>query len=190
MSAVPRLLLLTDATQLPPGRTLVGTLTACARAGLRDVVVRELHRPEDERAAIVAEALGLGLRVRSARTPLPGAVGVHLAALQAVEEAGGLPHGRSCHDRDEVRRAAAEGAAYVTLSPFAATASKPGYGPALPPAAYAGHPLPVLALGGVTPQSLASALGAGADGVAVMGAVMRSPDPAEVITRLLEGLPA
>lgn len=190
MSGVPRLLLLTDAGQLPAGRTLQHTLAACAAAGLRDVVVRELHRSEDERAAIVADAITLGLRVRAARTPLPGVVGVHLAAYQAVEAAGGLPHGRSCHDRAEVALAAEQGATYVTLSPFALTASKPGHGPALPPDAYAGHPLPVLALGGLTPQNLAFALGAGADGVAVMGAVMRSTDPAEVITRLLEGLPA
>ena len=190
MSAAPRLLLLTDAAQLPAGRTLQDTLAECAAAGLRDVVVRELHRPEDERAAIVADAIALGLRVRAARTPLPGVAGVHLAVHQVVDEAGGLPHGRSCHDRPEVLDAAREGAAYVTLSPFAATASKPGHGPALPPSAFAGHPVPVLALGGITPQNLASALGAGADGVAVMGAVMRSSDPAEVITRLLEGLSA
>lgn len=94
--------------------------------------------------------------------------------------------GRSCHDAEGVRRAVAEGLDYVTLSPFAATRSKPGYGPALPEAAYVRHGLPVLALGGITVANATRAIDAGAHGVAVMGEVMRSADPAATVVRLLE----
>ena len=87
--------------------------------------------------------------------------------------------GRSCHTAEEVRRAAAEGAAYATLSPFAASPSKPGYGPPVDRDAYAGHAIPVLALGGVDAGNAACARAAGAHGVAVMGCVMRAAVPAD-----------
>ena len=42
MTALPRLLVLTDRSQLPLGRSLVATMAACAEAGLTHVVLREL----------------------------------------------------------------------------------------------------------------------------------------------------
>lgn len=93
--------------------------------------------------------------------------------------------GRSCHSRAEVEAAAADGCDYATLGPFAATASKPGYGPPLPPQEYADLPLPTYALGGIDPGNAAAALAAGADGIAVMGAVMRAASPASVVRDLL-----
>jgi thiamine-phosphate pyrophosphorylase len=96
--------------------------------------------------------------------------------------------GRSCHSREEVRRAAEEGATYATLSPYAVSWSKPGYGPPLPAEAFAGHPIPVLALGGIDPGNAAEAREAGAHGVAVMGAVMRADDPAATVHDLLEAI--
>lgn len=197
--------LLTDRSQLRLGRGLVRTVRECVAAGLRTVVLRELDLADAERAALVARLLETTehptsehpappLHVLAARTRLPGAHGVHLAAHQAVPGGGG-PHGRSCHDLAEVRAAVAAGAAYVTLSPFAATPSKPGHGPPLPPQAYAdaaracaGSPTRVLALGGVEPGSAAAAVRAGADGVAVMGAVMRAADPAATVRALLRAV--
>nr|WP_241728808.1 thiamine phosphate synthase [Nocardioides zeae] len=107
----------------------------------------------------------------------------------------GTAVGRSCHDLDEVAAAVGGGASYVTLSPFAATPSKPGYGPAQPPATYAaarrltaGSATRVLALGGVDARNVAAAMTAGAHGVAVMGAVMRATDPAAEVAALLAEL--
>ncbi len=188
----PGLLVLTDRHQLPHGRGLVDTVARCAEAGLRTVVLRELDLPEPERATLAA-ALARHVRVVSARTVLPAAAGVHLAAHQPVYDAGGGLHARSCHDEQEVARAAAQGAAYVTLSPVAASASKPGHGPPLGldvvrRAVAAAGDLPVLALGGVEPSAVADLRAAGAHGVAVMGAVMRATDPATVVSRLLAAL--
>jgi thiamine-phosphate pyrophosphorylase len=89
----------------------------------------------------------------------------------------------------------AEGVDYVTVSPVALTASKPGYGPALGIDGLAAlievaGDVPVLALGGVQPDTVAGALEAGAHGVAVMGAVMRAETPAKIVTRLLDQLKA
>lgn len=189
---LPRLLLLTDRSQLPAGRDLVGTVADCVAAGLEAVVLRELDLPEQERRAL-ARALGAtGVTVILARTWLPGVAALHLSAAQSPHDVRQAAfHGRSCHDPEEVRRAVAEGASYVTISPVAASASKPGYGPALGEAgvrravALAGE-VPVFALGGVGDDNAAAMRAAGAHGVAVMGAVMRDPDPARVVAGVLE----
>lgn len=180
------LFLLTDRSQLRLGRALVRTVEECAAAGLRIVVVREHDLAPRARSALIADLAAIdGLTVLSSRIADPAAHGVHLAAGQSP--AGGL-FGRSCHGRDDVERAVAEGASWVTLSPYATTASKPGYGPPLPATAYGGHPVPVYALGGITPDNAAAARAAGAYGVAVMGAVMRSADPAGTVAALLEAV--
>lgn len=204
---LPRLLLLTDRSQLPLGRSLVATLRECVAAGATTVVVRELDLPEHQRAALAQSVVGLGATVISARCPLPGAVGVHLPASDwrgsgdwrgsADAEYPVRPEcsdhnsalqlvGRSCHSGEEVRRAAAAGAAYATLSPYADSASKPGYGPPVRSGELAGHEIPVYALGGISFDNARVAVDAGAHGVAVMGAVMRSADPGGTVSRLLD----
>jgi thiamine monophosphate synthase len=185
---IPRLVLLTDRSQLTLGRGLVRTVRECVDAGLRAVVVREHDlEPRQRHALVTALAAIDGLTVVSSRIPDDAAHGLHLAAHQPALTEGSW--GRSCHSRADVARAAEQGASWVTLSPYAASASKPGHGPALPPTAFAGHPLPVLALAGVDAANAAGAVAAGAHGVAVMGAVMRSGDPAAVVAGVLRELP-
>src|SRR5690606_32529891 len=137
--------------QLPTGRCLVETVMECARTGLEAVVVREHDLAPYARRALLAQLAQIrGLWVVSSRIADPAAHGLHLAAHQpAPRPLSGLLRrwGRSCHSGAEVARAAAEGAAWVTLSPFAASRSKPGYGPLLPADAWTGHEVPVLALG-------------------------------------------
>ena len=183
---VPRLVLLTDRTQLPAGCDLVETVRACAGAGLSQVVVREHDLDEETRHRLVSDLAAIdGLVVVSSRLPDPAAAGLHLAADQIAPGAGWF--GRSCHTAEEVRRAQAEGAAYVMLSPFSATRSKPGYGPPVDRNAYVtAVDIPVLALGGIEPGNATQARAAGAHGVAVMGAVMRSSSPAADVSRLLD----
>lgn len=187
---IARLVVLTDRSQLTLGRGLVRTVRECAAAGLEAVVVREHDLEPHARHALVAELAGIhGLTVVSSRIPDPAADGLHLAADQPRPDTVGVQvTSRSCHTTAEVVAASGEGAAWVTLSPYAASASKPGHGPPLAPGALAGHDLPVLALGGVDPRSASAAVAAGAHGVAVMGAVMRAPDPAGVVAELLAAL--
>lgn len=181
---IPRLVVLTDRAQLRLGRGLVRTVRECADAGLSAVVVREHDLAPSARSALVEELVSVpGLTVISSRVPDSRAHGLHCAAHQAAPPAGRW--GRSCHSRAEVERAAGEGASWVTLSPYAVSASKAGHGPALPTGAFAGHRVPVLALAGIDTRNAAAARSAGAHGVAVMGAVMRAADPAAVVSGLL-----
>lgn len=183
-----RLLLLTDRAQLRLGRGLVRTVAECVAEGLGTVVVREHDLPEAAWSALV-ERLGTipGLEVLTSRRRHPGAAGVHLAAHQPVP-APGSRHGRSCHGLEDLRVAAAQGARWATLSPWAPSPSKPGHGPSVDPAWFGRAPLPTYALGGIDHRNAADALAAGASGVAVMGAVMRAADPAAEVARLLKVL--
>lgn len=79
--------------------------------------------------------------------------------------------GVSCHSRDELEAALALGADYAFLGPVRATESHPGE-PGMGWEAFAraveGLPLPVYAIGGMTPADLEDAWNAGAQGIAAI----------------------
>jgi thiamine-phosphate pyrophosphorylase len=198
MVTLPRLLLLTDRSQLPPGRSLVDTVAAAVAGGIRAVVLRErdLSPPERERLAkeLCAILDPVDGRLLVAAPVVGPAAGVHqpVGTSMPADETRPALVGRSCHHADELAAAAADGCDYVTLSPVAASASKPGYGPALGAKRFGAlatrTPLPVFALGGVTPGNAATWLDAGAYGIAVMGGVMRADDPAAATAAYLEAI--
>jgi thiamine-phosphate pyrophosphorylase len=180
---LPPLLVLTDRTLT--ARPLTEVVRAAVDGGATCVVLREKDLPHDERAAL-ADALRVFvpiLLVASAST-VPS-YGVHLAAADQLPAARPRIVGRSAHSAGDLAAAAAEGCDYATLSPIFATASKPGYGPALGVDALRDAPLPVYALGGVDPSNAGGCVAAGAAGVAVMGYVMRADDPARAVRELL-----
>jgi thiamine-phosphate pyrophosphorylase len=201
---LPRLLVLTDRTQA--SGPLVATVAAAVDAGARAVVLRDKDLPDGERTRLAAELRALldpvgGLLVVAGPVVNPHWAGVatmappvavHLAARDPFPATRPALVGRSCHSAAEVAGARAEGCDWVMVSPFAATASKPGYGPALGPAGLAallaGGP-PAYALGGVQPDDVSACLAAGAHGVAVMGPLMRDPGrTAAYLTALTDAL--
>jgi thiamine-phosphate pyrophosphorylase len=196
---VPRLVVLTDSDQASEaGRSLRATLLDVAAAGAPVILFREKDLDARKRLKVArqvaATVRGLGAElVVASDLDLASelGIGLHLAADEAVpDDLGDLLVGRSCHDRDEVLAAVADGCDYVTVSPVAPTESKPGHGPPLgtdgvAELAEAAGTVPVLALGGVTPDNAADFVAAGAHGVAVMGAVIRAKNPAQVVTDLL-----
>jgi thiamine-phosphate pyrophosphorylase len=185
MIELPRLLVVTDRSQLPRRRNLIDHLTDCLSHGVTHIVLRELDLPDAERAWIAAELADAGASVIAARRRLPRCIGVHLSATSRPIEG---TWGRSCHSVHDIDHAAEEGASWVTLSPFAGSPSKRGYGPPLPPSAFAGHPVPVFALGGIDARNARDAVNAGAHGVAVMGAIMRDRHPGRLVSRILEAV--
>lgn len=88
---------------------------------------------------------------------------------------------RSCHTVGEVM--ASEGMAYVTLSPVFDSISKQGYLSGFSPddfAALADAPVPVIALGGVTPERIAQLGGMNFSGFAMLGSIPWDESPENI----------
>ena len=198
----PPLLVISDRSQaqLP----LIGIAEAAFRGGCRWFSLREKDLPAAERRALLADLVELGRPFGALvmahddidAVEAVGAGGVHLpAGSDPAAARRRLPRGLigvSAHSADEAAAQLRAGADYVTLSPTFLTGSKPGYGPALGldalAAAAAKEPAPIIALGGVTPDNVASCLAAGVRGVAVMGEIMRAADPEAMVRRLLAAM--
>jgi thiamine-phosphate pyrophosphorylase len=89
--------------------------------------------------------------------------------------------GVSCYDRLELALAAqAAGADYVAFGSFFPSATKPDAVRAEPDLLRRAHAvlgLPLVAIGGITPQNGAALIAAGADLLAVVSGVFSAPDP-------------
>ena len=189
---IPRLCYITDAERGTGGRPLAEVLKDSARAGVELVVLREPQLEGSEWEALLQQIGPLrdeGLRVVASRrldvTRACKLDGVHLAAdAVSVGEARAWlgPEaliGYSAHSGNEARDAAAAGASYVTLSPIYQTGSKPGAagrGCAWLARELQEVEIPVLALGGLTPERTGQVLEAGAWGVAAVSAIGAAPD--------------
>nr|WP_246382322.1 thiamine phosphate synthase [Micromonospora jinlongensis] len=159
--------------------------------GVRWVVLREKDLPRAERAALAVDLRAIlanvgGTLVVAGPDPLGGDA-VHLPAAGPYPPPTHSLVGRSCHDETELNRLTTEH--YATVSPIWPTKTKPGYGPPLGPAGLRKlvriSNAPILALGGVeTPEQVTACVEAGATGVAVLGALMRSANPAETAATL------
>ncbi len=199
----PRLTVVADSSATA-GRPLAEVVGEAVRGGAPAVWVREKAVPARERRALVEQLAAIVHAAGASLVASPGPGSDLADAYQVgagtVVPQGGKPFGRSCHDMAELARAVHEGCSWVTVSPVFASASKPGYGPALgleglaamvaavrpAPGAPAGRPGPdVLALGGVTSANAPHCLAAGAAGVVVMGAVMAAADVAAEVERIL-----
>lgn len=117
-----------------------------------------------------------------------GADGVHVGQddlpVRAAREIAppGFIVGVSVGDVAEARIGAADGADYLALSPTFSTASKadagPGHGLATLRAIRSAVSVPLLGIGGIGPDNVADVIAAGADGVAVISAVVGQEDVA------------
>ncbi|HLI20902.1 MAG TPA: thiamine phosphate synthase [Stellaceae bacterium] len=195
---LPPVLVITDRSQAKG--PLEDIAAAVFAGGCRWLSLREKDMPAAERLASLRRIIAHAKDFRATVTvhdDLAAAVacgtGIHLPATGSVAEArralgGGVLIGKSAHNADEVARAAADGADYVTLSPIFVSQSKPGYGPALGLEALRATPLPVLALGGVDAGNAAACIEAGAAGVATMGEAMRAANPRAFMADLLSRL--
>jgi thiamine-phosphate pyrophosphorylase len=199
----PPLLLVTD--RLQARLALTDIVEEACWAGCRWVSLREKDLPEPEQIAMFARLQPLAHRfgaraiihgsAQSAKAA--GADGVHLAAGSDPIAARALLGddaliGLSVHrlaELEHVNRACVD---YLLVGPAYETASKPGYGPALGPDGLAvitaATEIPVIAIGGIAAENASDLIGAGAAGIAIMGAVMRSPQPGREIGRLLNAV--
>ena len=97
--------------------------------------------------------------------------------------------GISTHDTEQVRAAVASGADYLGFGPVYATASKANPDPVqglagLRAAVAAAGDVPVVAIGGITPETAAAVAAAGAAAACVISAVNHAADPAVAGARI------
>lgn len=189
-----RLYVITDRHRCAP-RTLESVVTEACQAGVRAIQFREKDIHERDLHDVVGRLRGIirpsGARLflnhhqRFKETPLvdgfhfPGGVEIPAGLRDQFPTA---PFGVSTHSSADAAAAAVSGADFVTFGPVYETPSKAAYGPpqgldALS-AVTAATPIPVFAIGGITPERVADCVAAGAHGVAVIGAVMGAPDVA------------
>lgn len=147
---------------------------AASRAGIRFFV----NDDADLALALSADGVHVG------QTDLPVA-----CVRKAVGP--GLMIGVSARTPDEALRAEREGADYLGAGAVFPTSSKlgaPAIGTNGLAAVRAAVRIPVLAIGGITPETALQALDAGADGVAVISAIVAAPDPLAAVASLVRAV--
>jgi thiamine-phosphate pyrophosphorylase len=91
--------------------------------------------------------------------------------------------GKSVHSVHAAQQAAKQGADYLVAGTIFASSSHPEIAPAGPDflrEVCAAVTVPVIAIGGVTPENISLCIAAGAVGVAVLSPIMRADDPRTV----------
>jgi thiamine-phosphate diphosphorylase len=110
--------------------------------------------------------------------------------LPVARELGdGLLVGRSVHGVAAAVEAEQQGADYLVLGTIFASESHPGMAPAGPHLirkVKAKVKLPVIAIGGISVDNAAQAIADGAQGVAVVRAILNSASPGEATRKLVE----
>jgi thiamine-phosphate pyrophosphorylase len=187
------LYVITDRRQTA-GRSLEDVMSDAIRGGVRVFQLREKDLQTRELVPLAERLLALltpvgGLLLINDRIDVVLAVGASGAHLSQK----GFPPdvarrllgperllGVSCHSIAEGEEAQAGGADFIVLGPIFATPSKAAYGPPLGLALIREvRPrirIPIFGIGGITAANRADVLAAGADGVAVISAVMAAPD--------------
>ena len=199
---VPPLLVISDPRQAR--RPLEEIAEAAFAGGCRWFSLREKDLPPAERRALLGALMVLGRRNGATVTVhedidaavAAGADGVHLPSGESPKAARsrlpGALIGASAHSAEEASALLRAGADYVTVSPVFLTESKPGYGPALGLDGLARIVTqasgPVIALGGISAETAPLCLAGGAQGVAVMGEVMRAADPRAAVEAILRAI--
>lgn len=199
------LCLVTDRTRVR-GRDFVAVVGECLAAGLSAVQVREKDLGAADLAALCRRLRPLTLAAEALlivndRVDVALAVGADavqrtstsLAVRDMIAVADKRLHiGASVHALQEAIDAESQGADWIVFGPVYDTPSKRAYGPAqglarLEAVARAVG-VPVIAIGGITPERVAAVRAAGAAGVAVISAILEADSPAGATSRFLEQL--
>lgn len=186
------------------GRPLEEVVAAAVDGGVTAVQLREPDLPARDlwelavrlRPLVAGRALFL-VNDRIDVALAAGADGVQLGgrslplaeARRLVGE--GMLLGRSVHSASEAALAREEGADFLVLGTIFETASHPGVagaGPDLVRAARARVDIPILAIGGIKAGNAPAVMSAGADGVAVISAILAAADPRAAAAELWESI--
>jgi thiamine-phosphate pyrophosphorylase len=202
----PRLYVILDRS-VAGGRDLDAILASALDGGAEMIQLREKTWPS---GTLFPVAQRLRARCRAAGVPFivndrvdvalaVDADGVHLgqddlppAAARALLEPG-MILGLSTHSVEQAKAAQAAGADYVAVGSMFPTATKPEFqlvGPALARQVRPVVRVPLIGIGGITPENVGDVIAAGVDGVAVISAVCAAPDPRAAARRFLAAIAA
>ncbi|HOJ95253.1 MAG TPA: thiamine phosphate synthase [Methanospirillum sp.] len=179
---------------LAPGYSHIQIARESLSGGAKIIQLREKRRNGRELYAIAMEIRSLCSRYNARfivndRLDIAlasQADGVHLGQddlpLSAARRLASRPFiiGVSVGTVEEAVRAEREGADYLGVGPVYPTGTKPDAGPPVGPELIriirAAVTIPIVAIGGITLSNAGDVLAAGADGIAVISAVICSPD--------------
>jgi thiamine-phosphate diphosphorylase len=193
-------MLVTDRKQCG-SRSLAQVVGDAIDGGVNAVQLREKDLPAGELLVLARQLRGVcGHRAlffvndRADVALLCGADGVHLseAGLPAAAVRHILPQslkvGKSVHTVNAARQAELDGADYVVAGTIFPSPSHPDVPPAglkLLEDVAARLTIPVVAIGGISPENVEECWRAGASGIAVVSSVLRADDPRRAAERLV-----
>ena len=198
----PPLYLITDSERLGEEELIV-RVEAAAQGGELMVQLREKQLSDEAFAALyrrlrgrLAESVKIIVNRRVGLVDEFGMDGLQLGAppstirLARKRVASSIVVGYSAHAVDEAVAAENEGADFLCYSPVFPPISKTS---SLPPVGAEGLreacqavAIPVFALGGIAPENVATVKRVGAQGIAVIGAILDAADPQAAVAALLE----
>ena len=188
---------------MTPGE-LVQRVTEAVAGGVDLVQLREKDLSNEELLELTGtllEAIGgrakLIVNERADVALAAGAQGVQLGESgPPVSEArktlgGDALIGRSVHSLQSAAQAEADGADFLLVGTMFASRSHPGEAPAGPgliQQVSANSRLPLIGIGGITPENAGQVIGAGASGVAVITNILAAEDPKAAAAKLKEAI--
>jgi thiamine-phosphate pyrophosphorylase len=202
----PRLYVILDRS-VAGARDLDPILAAVLAGGAEMIQLREKTWPS---GTLFPVAQRLRARCRAAGVPFivndrvdlalaVDADGVHLGQDDLPPGAArpllrpGMILGLSTHSVEQAKTAQAAGADYIAVGSMFPTATKPEFqlvGPALARQVRPVVQVPLIGIGGITPDNVGDVVAAGVDGVAVISAVCAAPDPAAAARRFVAAIVA
>ena len=138
----------------------------------------------NERVDVAAVAAADGVQL--------GEAGLPVAATRKLLPPGALV-GRSVHSLAGAEKAASDGADFLVVGTMFATRSHPGEEPAGPDLmrdVSGGCDLPLIGIGGITPENVESVIDAGSSGVAVIRSILAADDPRLAAREMLSSMSA
>ena len=202
-----RLYLITDRNQTG-GRNLVDVVKEALAGGVKavqlrekDLPIRELLKLAEEMRRITKDAGAmLFINGRMDVAMAVGADGIHLGQtdlpVDVVRKIVGnrFMIGVSTHNLIEAKEAEAGSADFITFGPVYETPAKLKYGKPVGIEALkrvkSGIPIPIYAIGGINSGNIKQILGAGADGVALISAIIGAKEPKRAAEEILKYTPS
>lgn len=201
--SLPCLCLVADCSVVSPD-VLPQRVALAVEGGVNLVQLRAKEMPGGQLLALareVQQAIG-GRAALLVNERVDVAAAAHADGVQLGEEAltvaaassllpPGSLIGRSVHSEKGASRAADDGADLLVVGTMFATASHPGAepaGPALLREIASNTDVPLVGIGGITPDNVAEVMDAGASGVAVIRSVLTAGDPCAASRELMAAL--